>query len=49
LNNPPVQIPTNCDGSVNHDGPFNLLLAPAERADLIVDFSSVSAGSNLIF
>ncbi|KAA6462012.1 copper oxidase [Acidobacteria bacterium AB60] len=49
FNNPPVQIPTNCDGSVNTDGPFNLLLAPAERADLIIDFSSVPPGSNLIF
>ena len=48
LNNPPIQIPTNCDGSVNPDGPFNLLLAPAERADLIIDFSSVPVGSNLI-
>jgi spore coat protein A len=48
LNNPPAQIPTNCDGSVNADGPFNLLMAPAERADLIIDFSSVPAGTNLI-
>jgi spore coat protein A len=48
LNNPPMQIPTQCDGSVNPDGPFNLLLAPAERADLIIDFSSVPAGTNLI-
>ncbi|HEV3079709.1 MAG TPA: multicopper oxidase domain-containing protein [Gemmataceae bacterium] len=48
LNNPPVQIPTNCDGSVNPGGPFNLLLAPAERADLIIDFSKVPVGSNLI-
>jgi spore coat protein A len=48
LNNPPIQIPTNCDGSVNPDGPFNLLMAPAERADLIIDFSSVPVGSNLI-
>ncbi len=48
LNNPPVQVPTNCDGSVNPDGPFNLLMAPAERADLIVDFSSVPVGKNLI-
>lgn len=48
LNNPPVQIPIACDGTVNFDGPFNLLLAPAERADLIIDFSSVPAGSNLI-
>ena len=48
LNNPPLQIPTECDGSVNCDGPFNLLMAPAERADLIIDFSSVPVGSNLI-
>jgi spore coat protein A, manganese oxidase len=48
LNSPPLQIPVDCDGSVNADGPFNLLLAPAERADLIVDFSSVSKGTNLI-
>ena len=48
MNNPPVQIPTGCDGSVNPGGPFNLLLAPAERADLIIDFSTVPSGSNLI-
>jgi spore coat protein A len=48
LNSPPLQIPINCDGSVDADGPFNLLMAPAERADLIIDFSSVPWGSNLI-
>lgn len=48
LNNPPIQIPTGCDGFVDPGGPFNLLLAPAERADLIIDFSSVPAGTNLI-
>jgi len=48
LNSPPIQIPINCDGSVVADGPFNLLMAPAERADLIIDFSSVAPGSNLI-
>ena len=30
------------------DGPFNLLLAPAERADVIVDFNGVPAGSSFI-
>jgi spore coat protein A, manganese oxidase len=30
------------------DGPFNLLLAPAERADLIIDFNGVSADSTFI-
>jgi spore coat protein A len=48
LNNPPIQLTTNCDGSVDPDGPFNLLMAPAERADMILDFSSVPVGSNLI-
>ena len=48
LNSPPVQIPIGCDGDVNFDGPFNLLLAPAERADLIVDFSGVPSGARLI-
>jgi spore coat protein A len=48
LNSPPVQISYTCEGEVNADGPFNLLLAPAERADLIIDFSSVPSGANLI-
>ncbi len=48
LNSPPVQIPFDCFGNVNTSGPFNLLMAPAERADLIIDFSSVAPGSNLI-
>ena len=30
------------------DGPFNLLLAPAERADVVIDFNGVSAGSSFI-
>lgn len=47
-NSPPVQIPLACDGTVDFTAPFNLLLAPAERADLVVDFSSVPVGSNLI-
>jgi spore coat protein A len=34
--------------TANPDGPFNLLLAPAERADVIIDFNGVSAGSSFI-
>lgn len=34
--------------TANADGPFNLLLAPAERADLIVDFNDVPSGSSFI-
>ena len=30
------------------DGPFNLLLAPAERADVVIDFNGVSANSTFI-
>jgi len=34
--------------TVNPDGPFNLLLAPAERADVVIDFNGVRAGSTFI-
>ena len=30
------------------DGPFNLLLAPAERADVIIDFNGVPSGTSFI-
>jgi spore coat protein A len=30
------------------DGPFNLLLAPAERADVVIDFNGVPAGASFI-
>jgi spore coat protein A len=35
----------NC---ANPDGPFNLLLAPAERADVVIDFNGVPAGKTFI-
>lgn len=34
--------------TVNPDGPFNLLLAPAERADVIIDFNGAPGGSTFI-
>jgi len=34
--------------TANADGPFNLLLAPAERADVVIDFNGVAAGSTFI-
>ncbi|PYL81042.1 MAG: copper oxidase [Verrucomicrobia bacterium] len=34
--------------TANPDGPFNLLLSPAERADVVIDFNGVSAGSTFI-
>jgi spore coat protein A, manganese oxidase len=32
----------------NPDGPFNVMLAPAERADLVIDFNGVPAGTSFI-
>jgi len=41
--------PTDPTGNTaNPDGPFNLLLAPAERADVVIDFSGVSPGQTFI-
>jgi spore coat protein A, manganese oxidase len=34
--------------TANPDGPFNLLLAPAERADVVIDFNGVTAGRGFI-
>jgi spore coat protein A len=34
--------------TANPDGPFNLLLAPAERADVIIDFNGVPEGTAFI-
>ena len=36
------------ENSAKADGPFNLLLAPAERADVVIDFNGVPAGSSFI-
>jgi spore coat protein A len=34
--------------TANPDGPFNLLLAPAERADVVIDFNGVASGQTFI-
>jgi spore coat protein A len=47
-NAPPVLIPTAADDSCDPNGPHSLLVAPAERADLIIDFSSCQPGDRLI-
>jgi spore coat protein A, manganese oxidase len=47
----PCPLDLKADPSENTavaDGPFNLLLAPAERADVVVDFNGVPAGSTFI-
>jgi spore coat protein A len=43
-----VLLPINDDYCQNPDGPFNLLLAPAERAELVIDFNGVPAGTGFI-
>ena len=40
--------PNADDPTAIADGPFNLLLAPAERADVVIDFNGVSEGSTFI-
>jgi len=35
--------------TANPDGPFNLLLAPAERADLLIDFTGMKGQSFLLY
>lgn len=46
LNDPPQQI--GFDPVTGNATAYTLLLAPAERADLIIDFSNVPVGSKLI-
>ena len=51
LNNPPVQFSVTNDSAgdpIASTLKYNLLLAPAERADVVVDFSQVPVGSRLI-
>ena len=51
LNNLPVQFSVQNDGNGNpipSTLKYTLLLGPAERADVIIDFSNVPAGSKLI-
>jgi spore coat protein A len=41
-------LPIVAPDTANPDGPFNLLLAPAERADVIIDFNGIEAGTSFI-
>lgn len=50
-NGAPIPLDLKSDPSGNTafpDGPFNLLLAPAERADVVIDFNGVPARSTFI-
>jgi spore coat protein A, manganese oxidase len=45
----PLDLKTDPSGSTAFpDGPFNLLLAPAERADVVIDFNEAPVGSTFI-
>jgi spore coat protein A len=46
LNNPPSQI--GFDSNTGNANSYTLLLAPAERADIIIDFSNIPPGAWLI-
>jgi spore coat protein A len=48
IHNNTTPIPLVDADTANPDGPFNLLLAPAERADVVIDFNGVPTGSTFI-
>ena len=48
IHNNTTPLPLLGEDDANPDGPFNLLLAPAERADVVIDFNGVPAGSTFI-
>lgn len=48
IHNNATLLPLTSEGNANPDGPFNLLLSPAERADVVIDFNGVPAGSTFI-
>jgi spore coat protein A, manganese oxidase len=50
-NTTPIPLDLGSDPTGNTafaDGPFNLLLAPAERADVVIDFNDVDPGTSFI-
>jgi spore coat protein A len=48
VHNNTTPLPKSDPVTANPDGPFNLLLAPAERADVVIDFNGVAAGTSFI-
>ena len=48
IHNNTTALPLVDTDTANPDGPFNLLLAPAERADVVIDFNGVAAGKSFI-
>jgi spore coat protein A len=46
----PIPLPDPSDiTTANPDGPFNLLLAPAERADILIDFTLKAGKSYILY
>jgi spore coat protein A len=46
----PIPLVAPADpNTANPDGPFNLLLAPAERADVLIDFSGLAGQSFILY
>ncbi len=46
----PLDLVTDSTGNTaNPDGPFNLLLGPAERADVLIDFTGLAGRSFILF
>ena len=43
-----IPCPLTDPDTVNPDGPFNLLLAPAERADVLIDFTGIAPNTSFI-
>jgi spore coat protein A len=48
VHNNTTPLPKFDPETAKQDGPFNLLLAPAERADVVIDFNGVSPGQTFI-
>ncbi len=46
---PLLPTPPEPEDCVNPDGPFNLLLAPAERADVLIDFTGMNGKSFILY
>jgi spore coat protein A len=44
-----IPCPLTDPDTANQDGPFNLLLAPAERADVLIDFTGLAGESFILY
>jgi spore coat protein A len=49
IHNNTTPIPLIAPDTANQDGPFNLLLAPAERADVVIDFNGASGKTFILY